>query len=70
MGSFNVEKRTLWGDVLAACQHLKRAYKQAGEGFVTRACSDRTRGNSFKVKEGRFTSDIMQKFFIVRVVRP
>ncbi|GAB0192318.1 hypothetical protein GRJ2_001697100 [Grus japonensis] len=29
-------------------------YKKAGEGLVTRACGDRTRGNGFKLKEGRF----------------
>jgi len=27
------------------------AYKKAGEGLFTRACSNRTRGNDFKLKE-------------------
>ena len=37
-----------------AFSYLKGAYKKAAEGFFTRSCSDRTRGNGFKLKEGRF----------------
>lgn len=37
------------------------------KGF-TRACSDRTRGNSFQLKEGKFRLDLRKKFFTVSVV--
>ena len=70
MGLFNVGKRRLQGDLTAALQYLKAAYKKAGEGLFTRACSDRTSGNGLKLKEGRFRSDIRKKFFTVRVVKP
>ena len=50
-------------------QYLKGAYRKAGEGFFIRAGSDRTRGNGFKLEEGKFRLDIRKKFFTVRVVR-
>jgi len=66
---FSLEKRRLWGGLVAAFQYGKGAYKKAGEGLFTRACNDRTRGNGFKLEEGRFRLDIRKKFFTLRVVR-
>jgi len=43
--------------------------KEYETGLFTRACSNRTRGNSFKLNECRFKLDIRKKFFTLRVMR-
>ena len=52
-----------------AYQYLKGAYRKAEEGHFIRACSNRMRGNGFKLEEGRFRLDVRKKFFTVRVTR-
>jgi len=54
LGLFSLEKRRLRGDLIADFQYLKGAYRKDGEGLFTRMCSDRTRGNSCKIKEDGF----------------
>jgi len=61
LGLFSLEKRRLRGDLLAAFQYLKGAYRKDEEGLFTR--------NGCKLKEGRFRLDIRKKFFTMMVVK-
>ena len=63
-----MEKRRIWGDLIAAFQYLKGAYKQEGERLFTRVDSDKTRGNGFQLGQGRLRLDIRKKIFTQRVV--
>jgi len=54
-----------WGHLIAAIQYFKGVYKNDAEQFFTRACSDRTRGNHFKLKDRRYRLNVRKKFFTI-----
>ena len=69
LGLFSLEKRRLRGDLIAAFQYVKGAYKQEGSQLFERGDNSGTRGKGLKLKEGRLRLDVRGKFFTLRVVR-
>jgi len=65
---FSLDKRRLWGDLIMAFQYIKGFYKKDRETFY-QVFSDRIRGNSFKLKGGRFRLVIRRTFFTMKVAR-
>ena len=55
--------RRALGRPLCSRPVLEGAYKQEGDGHFTQSDSNRTWGNGFKLKEGRFRLDVRKKFF-------
>jgi len=47
--------------------YLRGSYSKEGDRIFSRVCGNRTRGNGFKLKEGRL--DIRKRSFVVMVVR-
>ena len=49
LGLFSLEKRGLQRDLTVAFHCLKEAYRKAGEGLFRKACSNRMRGDDYKL---------------------
>ena len=69
LGLFSLEKRRLWGDLIAAFQYLKGAYRKEKEYLFSKACCDRMRSDGFKLRKGRFRLAIRERFCTVRVMK-
>ena len=69
LGLFSLEKKRLWGDLIASFQYLKGVYKQEGNQLFEGVDNRRTKRNYFKLNEGRFRLDVRGKVFTMRVVR-
>jgi len=68
LGLFSLEKRRLWGDVIAAFHYIKDTAMRDWKRLFTKAYSNRTKGNSFKLKDGRFRLDTRWSFCLFGVL--
>ena len=64
LGLFRIEKKRLQENLIAAFLYLKGVYKQEGNELFTWVDGDRTRGNCFRLKEGRFRLDVGGSFLL------
>ena len=60
LGLFSLEKRRLL--LIETFQNPKWSYRKEGDRLFSRVCCDQTKGDCFKLEEGRFRLDIKKVF--------
>lgn len=53
---------------ISTFQYITGAYRDVGERFLIRKCSERTSSNGFELKGGTFRLGIQKKLFAARVI--
>ncbi|KAF4791521.1 hypothetical protein TURU_129816 [Turdus rufiventris] len=69
LGLFSLEERRLRCDLITLYSFLKSDCSQVGFGLFHQATTDRTRGHSLKLCQGKYRLDIREKFFTERIIK-